>query len=124
MKQIKTHMNKLRLHGMAKSWEAIQESRMLSNLSLSDGVGMELFLQAEEERDQRRFKRLQHHATFRYKASMEEVKPNATRRLDKTLLHSHATGSYVQKGEAILITGATGYGKSFLSSAFGHQACI
>lgn len=123
MKQIETQMNSLRLHGMAKSWVAIQESRQLSNLTLSDG--MELLLQAEEqERDQRRFTRLEHHASFRYKASMEEVKPDATRGLDKTLLHSLATGSYIQKGETILITGATGCGKSFLSSALGHQACM
>lgn len=123
MKQIETQMNSLRLHGMAKSWVAIQESRQLSNLTLSDG--MELLLQAEaQERDQRRFTRLEHHASFRYKASMEEVKPDATRGLDKTLLHSLATGSYIQKGETILITGATGCGKSFLSSALGHQACM
>jgi DNA replication protein DnaC len=123
MKQIETQMNSLRLHGMAKSWVAIQESRQLSNLTLSDG--MELLLQAEEQaRDQRRFTRLEHHASFRYKASMEEVKPDATRGLDKTLLHSLATGSYIQKGETILITGATGCGKSFLSSALGHQACM
>jgi DNA replication protein DnaC len=123
MKQIETQMNSLRLHGMAKSWVAIQESRQLNNLTLSDG--MELLLQAEaQERDQRRFTRLEHHASFRYKASMEEVKPDATRGLDKTLLHSLATGSYIQKGETILITGATGCGKSFLSSALGHQACM
>lgn len=123
MKQIETQMNSLRLHGMAKSWVAIQESRQLSNLTLSDG--MELLLQAEaQERDQRRFTRLEHHASFRYKASMEEVKPDATRGLDKTLLHSLATGSYIDKGETILITGATGCGKSFLSSALGHQACM
>jgi len=123
MKQIETQMNSLRLHGMAKSWIAIHESRQLSNLSLSDG--MELLLQAEvEERDQRRFTRLEHQASFRYKASMEEVKPDATRGLDKTLLHSLATGSYIQKGETILITGATGCGKSFLSSALGHQGCM
>jgi DNA replication protein DnaC len=123
MKQIETQMNSLRLHGMAKSWVAIQESRQLSNLSLSDG--MELLLQAEtQERDQRRFTRLEHHASFRYKATMEEVKPDATRGLDKTLLHSLATGTYIKNGETILITGATGCGKSFLSSALGHQACM
>ena len=34
-----------------------------------------------------------------------------------------ATGEYLSKGEAILITGASGCGKSFLASALGHQAC-
>jgi DNA replication protein DnaC len=39
------------------------------------------------------------------------------------LLNLLATGEYLDKGESILITGATGGGKSFLASAFGHQAC-
>jgi len=34
-----------------------------------------------------------------------------------------AIGEYISKGEAVLITGATGCGKSFLASALGHQAC-
>lgn len=123
MKQMELQMNKLRLHGMAKSWEAIKESRQLASLSLSDG--MELLLQAEEQdRDQRRFKRLEHHATFRYKACMEEVKPDTARGVDKTQLLSLAAGNYIEKGETVLITGATGCGKSFLSSALGHQACM
>ncbi|MEQ9216999.1 MAG: hypothetical protein RLO17_03095 [Cyclobacteriaceae bacterium] len=43
-------MNKLRLHGMFRSWTALKETRQLHELSLLDG--MELLLQAEEqERD-------------------------------------------------------------------------
>jgi DNA replication protein DnaC len=34
-----------------------------------------------------------------------------------------ATGNYLPKGEVILISGASGAGKSFLASALGHQAC-
>ena len=32
-------------------------------------------------------------------------------------------GNYLSKGESILITGATGCGKSFVASALGHRAC-
>jgi hypothetical protein len=46
MNQIETQMNKLRLLGMAKNWVALQETRKLHELSLSEG--MELLLQAEE----------------------------------------------------------------------------
>ena len=47
MNQIETQLNKLRLHGMAGSWQALEETRQLNNLSLPDG--MELLLQAEEQ---------------------------------------------------------------------------
>jgi DNA replication protein DnaC len=123
MNQIETQMNKLRLPGMLKSWTALRETRQLHELSLTDG--MEILLQAEQqERDNRRFKRLEYQAGFRYKTSMEEIRTDPARGIDKTLIATLATGDYISKGESVLITGATGCGKSFLASALGHQACI
>ncbi|MDZ7605333.1 MAG: IS21-like element helper ATPase IstB [Cyclobacteriaceae bacterium] len=116
-------MNKLRLPGMLKSWTALQETRQLHELSLTDG--MEILLQAEQqERDNRRFKRLEYQAGFRYKTSMEEIRTDPARGIDKTLIATLATGDYISKGETVLITGSTGCGKSFLASALGHQACV
>lgn len=123
MNNIETQMSKLRLHGMAKSWSALQESRKLQQLSLSEG--MEILLQSEEEdRQNRRFKRLEYQAGFRYKVALEEVHADPARGIDKSLIANLSTGGYIQKGESVLITGATGCGKSFLSSALGHQACF
>ena len=38
-------------------------------------------------------------------------------------MNALATGKYLDNGESIIITGATGCGKSFIASALGHQAC-
>jgi len=38
-------------------------------------------------------------------------------------MNALATGRYLDNGESIIITGATGFGKSFIASALGHQAC-
>lgn len=123
MNQIETQMTRLKLHGMAKAWTALREARKNQSLSLTEGL--ELLLQSEElEKDNRRFKRLEHTAQFRYKASLEELRLDRTRGLDDLLLASLATGDYLTKGESVLITGATGCGKSFLASALGHQACL
>jgi DNA replication protein DnaC len=48
---------------------------------------------------------------------------DAARGMDKSLIVNLAKGDYLGKGETILITGATGCGKSFLASALGHKAC-
>jgi DNA replication protein DnaC len=123
MNQIESQMKQLRLHGMVKSWEALQESRQLHDLSLKDG--MEILLQNElQERNNRRFKRLEYKAGFRYKASIEELKLILERGMDKNLIATLAACNYIEKGESVLITGATGCGKSFLASALGHQACL
>lgn len=122
MNQIETQLRELRLYGMIDSFTVLKETRQLQKLSLPDGL--ELLLQAEaQERDNRRFKRLEQNAGFRYKASIEELHINPQRGLDTQTINQLATCEYITKGEAILITGATGCGKSFLSSALGHQAC-
>ena len=122
MMQIESQLNHLRLHGMSRSWQALLETRQHQDLSLSEGL--ELLLQAEaQERGNKRFERLQKNARFRYQASIEELQFDASRGIDKSLISSLATGDYLSKGESVLITGATGCGKSFLASALGHQAC-
>ncbi|TKG87732.1 AAA family ATPase [Puteibacter caeruleilacunae] len=122
MMQIEDQFRQLRLHGMNRTWSALLETRKSSELTLSEGL--EILLQAElQEREQRRFERLEKNARFRYQASIEEIKWEADRGLDKTLISSLATGNYLSQGESVLITGSTGCGKSFLASALGHQAC-
>ncbi len=119
---IETQMRALRLHGMERHWKALNETRRSTELTLSEGLT--LLLQAEaDERDEKRFDRLKQNAGFRYQASIEEINMVATRGLDKGMITALATGEYIKKGDPILISGATGCGKSFLASALGHQAC-
>lgn len=119
---IESQLTHLRLHGMHRSWTSLTETRRIHELSLSDGLAV--LLQAEsEDRDHRRFARLQKSARFRYQASIEELHMDASRGMDAELMTSLAGGDYLNKGQSVLITGATGCGKSFLASALGHQAC-
>ena len=122
MDRIKSNLLSLRLSGMAELWQTLEETRRIGELSLFDG--MELLLQAEaDKRQQNRYERLMKNANFRYKASLQEINADPARGIDKSLLTRLATGSYIKNGEAVIITGATGCGKSFLASALGFQAC-
>lgn len=122
MSNIESQLNQLRLFGIKSHWKALQETRKVNELSLAEGL--ELMLQAEiQDRDNRRFDRLRKSARFRYQASIEELKYDASRGLDKGLIATLATGEFINKGASVLITGATGCGKSFISSALGHHAC-
>ncbi|MFU8859680.1 MAG: IS21-like element helper ATPase IstB, partial [Cyclonatronaceae bacterium] len=71
----------------------------------------------------RRLSRLRKAAGFRYQASLAELSYTPSRGLDKNTIAVLADGRYIDQGQAILITGPTGSGKSFLASALGHQAC-
>lgn len=122
MLQVESKLKQLKLRGMHRSWQALSETKRLHELSFTDGI--ELLLQAEEEeRQNSRFQRLIRSARFRYRASLEELDYDPARGLDKSLISDLATCEYISKGESVLITGKTGSGKSFVSSALGHYAC-
>ena len=122
MKQIESKFSQMRLKGMNRCWQALLETRRAHELSLTEGL--EMLLQAEEDdRRNSRFERLRKSARFRYQAILEELNYDPSRELDKELVTTLATCEYLTKGESIVITGATGCGKSFLASALGHHAC-
>jgi len=122
MDQITTQLSQLRLSGMGRTWQSLLETKQINSLSLIDGLAV--LLQAEQdERINKRFERLQNNAKFRYRASIEELNYNPKREINQSLISSLATCDYITKGEAVLITGKTGCGKSYLASALGYQAC-
>lgn len=122
MEAIESRLKELRLHGMAQCWKTWVETRRTHDLGMAEGL--ELLIQSEvHSRDNRRFGRLNKQARFRYQASLEEVRSDSGRGLDKALLANLATGQYITNGESVLITGASGCGKSYVASALGHQAC-
>jgi DNA replication protein DnaC len=121
MEEIKSKLLALRLSGMAGLWQTLEETRRTGELTLPEGL--ELLLQAEADRRQEnRYERLLKNAGFRYSASVEELRFDPARGMDKALIMRLVMGDYVKNGEAVLITGATGCGKSFLASALGHRA--
>lgn len=120
--KLEQQMHDLRLQGMRRRWESLKETKQLQGLSLQDGL--ELLLQAEAElKYNRKRERLTKLARFRYQASLNEIAYLPERQLDKTTVAMLSDGSYIDKGDFILITGATGCGKSFLATALGQQAC-
>lgn len=122
MMKVQTQLKELRLHGMQQCWQSLVETRRHHELQLAEGL--EILLQAEmQQRTNNRFERLRKTARFRYQASIEEIVFDTSRGLDKSQVSQLITGEYINKGEPVLITGATGCGKSFLASALGHYAC-
>jgi DNA replication protein DnaC len=62
-------------------------------------------------------------ARCRYQASLNDLIYSDQRNITREIITSLADCSFVDRGENIIITGATGCGKSYLASAPGYQAC-
>jgi len=77
-----------------------------------------------EDRQNKKIARLLHQAGFRQKASIAEVSYSEARNLDKNMFNRLGTLDFMKKKENIILTGASGVGKSYLAQALGHQACL
>lgn len=116
-------MSKMKFHGMMEAYKTILDSKRHHDLLPEELVNH--LLQAEwEERENSKIRRLYRTAKFRYTACIEELEFSPNRGLDKMHILRLADMSFLKKKENILITGATGAGKSYIASALGNQACV
>lgn len=116
-------MRTLRLTGMAERFEAIQA--LPTHQQPSKDVLLPQLLESEElYRNHRRTQAAIRNARFRYQASLSEVVCSTDRNFTKDTLVALADCAFINRGENIIITGATGCGKSYLASALGYQACM
>ena len=77
-----------------------------------------------EDRQNNKIQRLIYQAGFRQSATIPEMTYSQSRTLDKNMFERLATMTFLDKKENLIVTGPSGVGKSFLSQALGHQACL
>jgi DNA replication protein DnaC len=116
-------LHALRLGTMAETWIAQQRDTTAGALSFDERFAM--IVDSEYlARDNRRLARLLKDAELRIPgACIEDVDTSAARGTDRGMLRQLATCGWIAEHLNVLITGATGVGKSYLASALGQAAC-
>jgi len=113
----------LRLDGMTAAWTEQQKNSDIGALAFDERFGM--LVEAESMyRENKRITRSLKEAKLRLnEACIEAVDFPAKRELDKSVIRQLATCRWLQEHQAVLVTGATGTGKSFIACALANQAC-
>ncbi|RAJ19181.1 IS21-like element helper ATPase IstB [Pedobacter cryoconitis] len=116
-------LKSLKLTGMAKRYEA---ELSLPVHELQDPHALVgIITQAEVEyRDHSRTQKFLKSSKLRYHALPEDILCNPERGVTREQVLRLSGGMFIEKGENVLITGATGCGKSFLACALGRSSCL
>ena len=116
-------MKLMRLQGMAKTHHQSLQDKLYSDYTLDQYTSL-LVEQEWEYRQNRKVANLLKSAAFRANAALDNIDYTTNRGLDKNVFERLASLEFVKQKENIIISGATGTGKSYLAQALGRQACI
>jgi DNA replication protein DnaC len=112
----------MKLDGMAQAFQEQLELKSSQELSFEERLGL-LIDREMTHRDNRRFDRRLKNAKLKQPASLEDIDFKHPRNLDSSLLQSLSSCQWIKDRLNLLISGPTGVGKSYLSSALALQAC-
>jgi len=116
-------LQQLKLDAMAQAWTEQQQHAELTSLAFDERFG--LLVDAEWlARENKRLARALTEAKLKLPhACIEAIDYPARRELDKAVIRQLATCRWVAERQQVLVTGATGTGKSFVACALANQAC-
>lgn len=116
------NLKALKLWGMVKAFESQQQTPEVLDMSFEDRLGLLVdaeFIEKENKALQSRLKS----AKLRQSACIEEVSLKQHKSIDRALWLSLCDCQWAAQRKNILVTGKTGVGKSFISSALAQKAC-
>jgi len=113
----------MRLFALARAWQAQHEDPSIDDLGFDERLA--LLVDAEwTDRQNKRLDRLLRAAKLRLSgACLEDIEYAKERKLEKSLLRQLAAGRWIEAHQNVVITGATGVGKTYLACALAQQAC-
>lgn len=111
---------KLTLHGMSMTFQASLSMQLQDQPSAHQLVG-QMVDSEQQECDNKKIEVFLKLSKLWYNVIIEQVFYNAHRNVTRENLLTLVDCSFIGRSQNILITGATGYGKSYLACALGHR---
>lgn len=121
MTQLITTLKELKLHGMVDCLET--QDILKQDLTFEEKL--EFLLHYEVTlRKNKKIKRLLINSSLRQSARIEDIQSDESRGLSRSQLLSLMRLEFIAEHRNLIITGATGCGKTHLACAIGNKACI
>ena len=121
--QTMDRLRELKLTGMAKALEEQISSAGYDGMGFEERLGL-LVDREVTERGNRRLQTRLRKARLRQQACMEDIDYRHSRGLDRSVMRHLSTCRWIRDHHNIIVTGPTGVGKSYISCALAHRACV
>ena len=112
----------MKMHGMASAFQQYLDESSKDKLSFGERFGM-MVDREFSERQERKLKLRLAKAKLREKACIEDINYRHPRNLDRAVIQKLSTCRWIQNHDNVIITGATGLGKTWIACALANQAC-
>ena len=116
-------LHALHLRAMASAWTAQQQQSQFAALGFDERLGLLVDAQWLSRENQRLARLLTDAKLKMSQAAVEDIDFPARRELDPAVVRQLATCRWVHEHQNLLISGATGTGKTFVACAFAQMAC-
>ncbi len=116
-------MKSMRLNAMASMYGHHLQNNLHNDSTPDEYISL-LTDHEWEDRENRKIQRLLKQAVFRQNATIADIDYASVRNLDKNMFKRLSALDFISKKENLILTGASGVGKSYLAQALGHQACL
>jgi len=115
-------LQQLKLTGMLRALQEQEGTGYIRTMPFEERLGL-MVDREMTERDNRRMQTRLRMAKLKQNAALEDIDFKTARGLDRSLIMKLAGCEWVAEHLNVLITGATGLGKTFLACALAHKAC-
>jgi DNA replication protein DnaC len=116
-------LNEMRLTAMADSYRHQLEESSFESLSFEERFSLMVDTEWARRKNNRLTKLIRKADFQQSDACIENIEYHTDRKLDKAQIARLATCTYIQEKHNLIILGASGAGKSYISCAFGNAAC-
>ena len=116
-------LNEMHLTAMAESYRHQLQEPSFESLSFEERFSIMVDTEWSRRKNNRLTKLIRRAEFLQSDACIEDIEYHADRKLDKSLITRLSSCNYIQEKHNLIILGASGAAKTYLSCAFGNAAC-
>lgn len=120
-KDVISKLNELKYRKLAESYAKVYTIKPTDNLSFNE-IFMKMLSYEDDLQKTNKINALLKQTNLAIPTSLDDIEYNNSRNLKRPLIEQLRTLDFIKNAHNVIVTGATGCGKSFISSSLGFEA--